>query len=287
MLDTVELLYTDAELDQMSENGARSPPPSSSFYRAIRSICACPATAPSAWFSRYCSAFQVESPLCSTSKARAQSCAPRRISFCFAHAGIGGYPFGYAGREECRVEISKKQELFSSSCFFASLVGRALRARYRNLCKIPDLLIYCIPLFLVGQRRRVLIELRHIYDVIPHKAMRLAGGRHDFVPRFFLHARVLGENLQFHPVAELANHRRVGQRLFADVCGAVRRRLPMTSRSRKSSAAAAVEAPGARRARALVQRHHVIAQITDLLAVLRLRFIPDALPFCPSSARKC
>ena len=55
--------------------------------------------------------------------------------------------------------------------------------------------------------------------------MRLAGGRHDLVPRFFLHARVLGENLQFHPVAELANHRRVGQRLFADVRGAVRRRL--------------------------------------------------------------
>ncbi len=79
MLDTVEPLHTDAELDQMSENGALSPP-SSSFYRAIRSICACPATAPSAWFSRYCSAFRVESPLCSTSKARAQSCAPRRIS---------------------------------------------------------------------------------------------------------------------------------------------------------------------------------------------------------------
>ena len=55
--------------------------------------------------------------------------------------------------------------------------------------------------------------------------MRLAGSRHNLVPCFFLHARVLGENLQLHAVAELANHRRVGQRLFANVRGAVRRRL--------------------------------------------------------------
>ena len=47
--------------------------------------------------------------------------------------------------------------------------------------------------------------------------MRLAGGRHNLVPCFFFHARVLGENLQLHAVAELANHRRVGQRLFANV----------------------------------------------------------------------
>lgn len=194
MLDTVEPLYTDAELDQMSENGALSPAvkqllPGNTLYLRLPSDSAIGMVQPI--LQRFSGRKPVVLYIESTG---AKLRAPQNL-FVSPTQELVDTLSDMLGAKNVVIEIRQKAELLSNSSFLL------------------------IPLFLVGQRRRVLIELRHIYDVIPHKAMRLAGGRHDLVPRFFLHARVLGENLQFHAVAELANHRRVGQRLFADVRG--------------------------------------------------------------------
>ena len=119
----------------MSENGALSRR-QAAFTGQYALSAPCQATAPSAWFSRYCSVFSGRKPVVLYIESTgAKLRAPQNL-FVSPDAGIGGYPFGYAGREECCVEISKSRSP-QSSCFFRIL------------------------LFLVGQRRRVLIELRH------------------------------------------------------------------------------------------------------------------------------